>query len=389
MIGIAVITAALVIILSAFNGIEKMIQHIYSEFDSDITITAAKGKTFIESEVDWVNLAKIDGVKSFSRAIEEIVVLRHEKKWVNATLLGVEKDFLDAIQINKKTDNDQFVHLISGEGVLIDKNYGQRLGLIGVGLMQKLNLQIGNPKDRESVLIYAPKRNIKLRPGKTPFNTDRIFLAGAINYNREVNEEIILWLLDNTRDLLRYKNELTHILVDVDPKSGFSNDYVKQKISQILGPRFKLKTNYEKNELIYQTSKSERLVVVVILIFIFILASFNLIASLTMLFLEKKDNMFTLKSMGLTNNQIFQVFLLEGLLISGFGMVIGLIIGYATCFIQLFFELIVIPGPNLAFPVSFSWSDFFLILCSISCLSFIFSYFPVRVLIRNGKQLDR
>jgi lipoprotein-releasing system permease protein len=108
-----------------------------------------------------------------------------------------------------------------------------------------------------------------------------------------------------------------------------------------------------------------------------------------MLFLEKKDNMFTLKSMGLTNNQIFQVFLLEGLLISGFGMVIGLIIGYATCFIQLFFELIVIPGPNLAFPVSFSWSDFFLILCSISCLSFIFSYFPVRVLIRNGKQLDR
>lgn len=389
MIGIAVITAALVIILSAFNGIEKMIQHIYSEFDSDITITAAKGKTFIESEVDWVNLAKIDGVKSFSRAIEEIVVLRHEKKWVNATLLGVEKDFLDAIQINKKTDNDQFVHLISGEGVLIDKNYGQRLGLIGVGLMQKLNLQIGNPKDRESVLIYAPKRNIKLRPGKTPFNTDRIFLAGAINYNREVNEEIILWLLDNTRDLLRYKNELTHILVDVDPKSGFSNDDVKQKISQILGPRFKLKTNYEKNELIYQTSKSERLVVVVILIFIFILASFNLIASLTMLFLEKKDNMFTLKSMGLTNNQIFQVFLLEGLLISGFGMVIGLIIGYATCFIQLFFELIVIPGPNLAFPVSFSWSDFFLILCSISCLSFIFSYFPVRVLIRNGKQLDR
>jgi lipoprotein-releasing system permease protein len=389
MIGIAVITAALVIILSAFNGIEKMIQHIYSEFDSDITITAAKGKTFIESEVDWVNLAKIDGVKSFSRAIEEIVVLRHEKKWVNATLLGVEKDFLDAIQINKKTDNDQFVHLISGEGVLIDKNYGQRLGLIGVGLMQKLNLQIGNPKDRESVLIYAPKRNIKLRPGKTPFNTDRIFLAGAINYNREVNEEIILWLLDNTRDLLRYKNELTHILVDVDPKSGFSNDDIKQKISKILGPQFKLKTNYEKNELIYQTSKSERLVVVVILIFIFILASFNLIASLTMLFLEKKDNMFTLKSMGLTNNQIFQVFLLEGLLISGFGMVIGLIIGYATCFIQLFFELIVIPGPNLAFPVSFSWSDFFLILCSISSLSFIFSYFPVRVLIRNGKHLDR
>jgi lipoprotein-releasing system permease protein len=383
MVGIAVITAALVIILSAFNGMEKMIQHIYSEFDSDITITTVKGKTFVESEVDWAKLAKIEGVKSFSRAIEEIVVLRHEKKWVNATLIGVEKNFLEAIQINKRTENNQFVHLVKGVGTLLDKKTGQTLGLIGGGLMQKLNLQIGNPNDPESVLIYAPKRNIKLRPGKTPFNTDRLFLAGAMNYNREVNEEIILWSLDNARNLLRYENELTHVFVDVNEKSGWSNDDVKQKISEILDPRFEIKTNYEKNELIYQTSKSERLVVVLILIFIFILASFNLIASLTMLFLEKKDNMFTLKSMGFTNTQLFRVFLFEGMLISGTGMIVGLILGYAICFAQLIFELIVIPGPNLAFPIAFSWSDFFLIFGSLACLSFVFSYFPVRVLIGN------
>lgn len=387
MVGIAVITAALVIILSAFNGMEKMIQHIYSEFDSDVTITAAKGKTFVESEVDWSKLVKIEGVKSFSRAVEEIVVLRHEKKWVNAILIGVENNFLEAIQINKRTENNQFVHLVKGEGTLLDKKTGQTLGLIGGGLMQKLNLQIGNPNDPESVLIYAPKRNIKLRPGKAPFNTDRLFLAGAMNYNREVNEEIILWSLDNARNLLRYENELTHILVDVDEKSGWSNDDVKQKISEILDPRFEIKTNYEKNELIYQTSKSERLVVVLILIFIFILASFNLIASLTMLFLEKKDNMFTLKSMGFTNTQLFRVFLFEGMLISGTGMIVGLILGYAICFAQLIFELIVIPGPNLAFPIAFSWSDFFLIFGSLACLSFVFSYFPVRVLIGSAKNL--
>ena len=364
---------------------EKMIQTIYSEFDSDITITARKGKTFGENEVNWSKFAKVDGISSYSKAIEEIVVLRHEKKWVNASLIGVESNFLDAIQINKRNQKGELVHLVNGEGVIFDTKNGQGLGLIGGGLIEKLNLIIGDPNERESIMIYAPKRAIKIRPGKTPFYSDRVLLAGSINYNREVNDEKIIWPLEKTRNLLRYGNELTHILVDVDTKSGFSNEEVKEKIGSVLGSNFTIKTNYEKNELIYQTSKSERLVVIVILIFIFILASFNLIASLTMLFLEKKENMNTLKSIGLSDKYVFQIFLYEGLLISGSGMFFGLLLGYFICFIQVVFELIVIPGPNLAFPVSFSWNDFFIILCSISCLSFSFSYFPVQVLIRNAR----
>jgi lipoprotein-releasing system permease protein len=362
---------------------EKMIQNIYSEFDSDITITAEKSKTFLESEVNWKKLSKVDGIKSFSRGIEEIVVLRHEKKWVNATIVGVEKNFLDAIKISKQGENGEFSHLIIGEGILFDESKGQSLGLIGGGLMQKLNLIIGNPNERESVLIYAPKRNAKLRPGNTPFYTDRMFLAGAINYNREINDEKVIWPLENVRNLLRYEHELTHIFVDVDSDLGISNDVVKEDLKKALGANFKIKTNYEKNELIYQTSKSERLVVIVILIFIFILASFNLIASLTMMFLEKKENMLTLKSIGLTEKNIFKIFLYEGLLISGSGMFFGLLIGYLICYVQLIFEVIIIPGPNLAFPISFSWNDFLLILCSLSILNFAFSYFPVRLLIRN------
>ncbi len=365
---------------------EKMIQTIYSEFDTDISISVTKGKTFNESQVNWSELSKIDGIKSYSRAIEEIVVLRHEKKWVSATLVGIENNFLEAIEINKKNKNGDFAHLISGEGVIQDQKNGQSLGLIGVGLMQKLNLFIGSTNERESILVYAPKRNVKIRPGKTPFHTDRMFVAGAINYNREVNDEKVIWPLENARDLLRYDNELTHIHIDVDQNSGFHNEEVKSKISSTLGPNFKVKTNYEKNELIYQTSKSERLVVVVILIFIFILASFNLIASLTMLYFEKKENMDTLKVIGFSNKNIFQIFLFEGLLISGLGMLIGLVLGYLVCFIQSIFELIVIrTEPFTPFPISFSWGDFFLILFSVTGLSFLFSYFPVRVLIRNSR----
>ncbi len=360
-----------------------MIQNIYSEFDSDISISIKKGKTFNEGQVNWTQLSKIEGIKSYSRAVEEIVVLRHEKKWVNATLLGVEKSFLNAIQLNKIDEKGQLVHLINGEGLIFEPKTGKGLGLIGAGLLQKLNLYIDNPKERESILIYAPKRNAKIRPGKTPFNTERIILAGSMNYNREVNDEKVLWPLKNARDLLRYNDELTHILVDVDESTGLSNNDIKEKLIRILGPNFTVKTNYEKNELIFQTSKSERLVVIVILIFIFILASFNLIASLTMLYLEKKENMLTLKSIGLHESSIFKIFLFEGLLISGFGIILGLVLGYLICFVQLIFEPIVIPGPNLAFPISFSWNDFFLILLSLTGLSFLFSYFPVRYLINN------
>ena len=364
---------------------ESMIQNIYSEFDSDISVSARKGKTFNEAEVNWSDLSKIHGVKSYSRAVEEIVVLRHEKKWVNATLLGVEKTFLNAIQINKINEKGQYLHLINGEGLIFEPKTGRGLGLSGGGLMQKLNLFIENPKERESILIYAPKRNAKIRPGKTPFNSERIFLAGSMNYNREVNDEKVLWPLKNARELLRYNNELTHILIDVDESSGLENNEIKEKLHDVLGAKFKVKTNYEKNELIFQTSKSERMVVIVILIFIFILASFNLIASLTMLFLEKKENLLTLKCIGLTDSNIFRIFLYEGLLISGFGITFGLLFGYLICLVQVFFKLIIIPGPDLPFPISFSLGDFFLILTSLAGLSFLFSYFPVRVLTNNSK----
>ena len=231
--------------------------------------------------------------------------------------------------------------------------------------------------------MYAPKRNLKIRPGKSPFNMERMFLSGVMNYNREINEEKVLWPLDNVRDLLRYDRELTHIFIDVDPNSTLNHEEVKKKIEKVVGASFRVKTNFEKNEIIYKTSKSERVVVVVILIFIFILASFNLIASLTMLYVEKKDNLQTLKSIGLTKRDLFKIFLFEGLLISGSGILFGLILGYLICLVQIYFPLLIVPGAGIPFPIAFSLWDFLLIIFSVSILSFIFSYFPVKYLIKN------
>jgi len=288
-------------------------------------------------------------------------------------LIGVEQNYLQTIDLKK--------HLWAGTSDFEDVNSGKSYGIIGVDLFKKLDGIMPTDGEQERLIIYAPKRNIKIRLGKNPFYTQSVYISGLMNYNKEVNEDKLLWSLGATRDLLNYTSELTHVYVQV--KGDFTNDEVKQKIQKILNSNFTVKTNFEKNELIFQTSKSERVVVIIIMIFIFILASFNLIASLTMLYIEKKDNIKSLESLGLSKEGVFQIFFFEGLLISGIGILAGLFVGYFVCFLQLKFSLLVIPGPNIPFPINTSLSDFFLVFFSVSILSVLFSYFPTKILLKQ------
>ena len=190
-----------------------MIETLYSEFDADITIVANKRKTFDEREIDWKKLAAILEVKSYSKVIEEIVVLRHEKKWVNATLIGVEQNYLQTIDLKK--------HLWAGTSTFEDVNSEKSFGIIGVDLFKKLDGIMPTDGEQERLIIYAPKRNIKIRLGKNPFYTQAVFISGIMNYNKEVNEDKLLWPLAATRELLNYSSELTHVYVQV--KGEFTN----------------------------------------------------------------------------------------------------------------------------------------------------------------------
>ena len=370
--GVMIITAALVVLLSAFNGIEKMIEQLYSEFDPPITIQHIQRKTFFDNELDLRKLQKIPGVKSVSKEIEEIVVLRHEQKWINARLYGVEKSFLSECHLQK--------HLINHIGA--NAYQDGRFAYIGADLMQNLRLSLGTI-EKDEVLLYAPKRNVKIRLGKAPFFSSRIPIDGAVNFNKEVNNSALLWDFQSASDLLGYQNEISKIYVSVSP--GFSNVEVKNKIIESIGSKnFSIKTNLEKNELIFKTSKSERLVVFIILLFVFVLAAFNLVASLTMLYVEKKESIKLLTAIGMTRKGIFNVFFFEGLLISSLGILFGLALGYLVCFIQIKTAFLIIPGANVPFPIVFTLSDLGLILGAVSALSFLFSFFPVRILVKNA-----
>ena len=371
--GITVITAALVILLSTFNGIESMIEQLYSDFDPDISIKPTSGKTFYESELSKKELSAISGVKYVTRMIEEVVVVKHEQKWVNANLIGVEEPFLSGTKMS--------THIIEGQG-LLNKNASPR-ALVGARLFDQLDAYIPQEVGEEQFVLYAPKREAKIRLGSSPFSAERIAISGRFDFNKEVNSQAIVVPFQFAHDLLRYNEELTGYGIFIADEASAKE--TKERIQVQLGSQFEVKTSLEKNALIFKTSQSEKIIVIVILLFVFVLASFNLVASLTMIFLEKKENIQTLIHLGANRITIERMFFIEGMLIAGRGIVFGLLIGYVTCFSQLQFGWLTMPGTDgQAFPIVLSFVDGLVILLSVGFLSIFFSYFPVRSLIKKN-----
>jgi lipoprotein-releasing system permease protein len=363
----------MVILLSAFNGIEEMISKLYTSFDAPITISHQARKSFLLREINTEKLLKIPEVKELGKEIEELVVLRKNQRWINANMHAVDATFLKNANVSK--------HLINGVGVDATKKEG--FAFLGADIFLKLNMGLGSSQN--NMQLYAPKRNAKMRLGKTPFHLKQLFVEGALNYNQEINGSVLLLDYGVAANLLNMSGSCSRILVYVKERSNL--EAVKQDIQKMLGDQFLVQTIYEKNELIFKTSKSERLIVFVMLLFVFVLASFNLVASLTMLIHEKQQNIIILKSIGLNKKQRFQVFFFEGLLLSFLGVFIGLCFGLVICWTQQLFGWLVVPGANVPFPIVFKATDFINIILAASVLSFLFTFFPVRFLLfRNDTE---
>ena len=208
-----------------------------------------------------------------------------------------------------------------------------------------------------------------------------------MNFNKEVNAEFVVVPIRLAKELLEYESDITSIYIEAI--EGFENDELKENLKEFLGSNFIVKTNYEKNELIYKTSKTEKIIVIIILLFVFILAAFNLVASLTMLFIEKMGNIKTMISFGTNKKTIFQIFFFEGLIISAKGIIIGLILGYSICFIQIYGNILQMPNSGGdSFPMKINLIDGFLIIGLVSVLSFLASFLPVKFLLKRNFEKD-
>ena len=366
-------TAAMVIVLSAFNGIEGLVLTLFNSFESDIKIEAVHAKTFDRAFINQEIYNDAD-IVNYSEVIEETVIIKNNDEYTFGTIKGVDDSF---IQMVKMED-----HIWDGEPILHDGE--NSYGLVGIGALQNLGGYIYQiPGQYDRFTVFSPNRNEKIKKNSTSaFEISKISIIGTFSYNNNVDNSHLIVPLEYAQKVLNFGNDIT--AVEIDYTDDLDLELKKNKIQALVGSDFLVKTAYEQNELIYKTSKSEKWLTIILLGFIFFLGTFNMIASLAMLVIEKKDNLRTLIAMGAQKSQMERTFFYVGLLINALGMLIGLGLGYLICAVQINFGILRMEGGMVEFfPVDVRFSDFLIILTITTIIGTIAAYFPSKLLIKK------
>jgi len=371
--GVAVGTMALIIVLSVFNGLEKMVSSIFNTFDPDIKITAAEGKTFFADTTRLRLLADNDGVSCYSLTIEENALLKYGERQYIATIKGVDKNYI------KVTDIDS--SMWEGEFILEAPN-GRPYAVPGLGVSQYLGIRVNfiTPLN-----IYIPRKSSGTSlDAENAFNRKYIFPSGIFEVEKEYDSKYIYLPLGFAREITENEDAVSAIEVkfadNADPGS------MKKRISKIYGKEFLVQTRYEQQEIFYKVMRSERLAIFLILTLILIIASFNIIGSLTMLIIEKERDIEILKSLGADNDLIRKIFIFEGWLISIIGAFSGLILGFLICWLQQTFGLVRLQTETLimdAYPVVLKIKDFIIVPATVLLIGYWAAWYPVRYLTRK------
>ncbi len=370
-IGVAVGTMALIVVLSVFNGFESLVESLFNAFDPDIEITAAEGKTFIPDSTEIQVLQDHENIALYTEVVEENALLRYEDQQYIATIKGVGSNY------GQLTGIDSVI--IEGDFILKD-DHKRNYAVVGLGVQYYLSIGLNFASP---LFIYVPRENVS-NPTRA-FKRKDIFPSGVFSIEKEIDSKYVLVPLDFSRELLGMQNEVTGLEVEVKDKDKVKT--TQKDLKKSLGDDFIIKNRFEQKAFFYKVMRSEKWAIFFILTFILIIASFNIIGSLTMLIIEKKKDMYTLQSMGANLKLIRQIFLLEGWMITLSGAIIGLVLGFLTAWMQETFELIKLQGANSfvvsAYPVEMKLSDFGVIFLTVSLIGFIAAWYPVHYITKK------
>ncbi len=376
-LGVAVGTMALVVVLSVFNGFDELIRSLFNSFNPDLKITVAEGKTFIPDAEKFNKIKNLEGVADFAEILEDKALLRHNKKQTIATVKGVSENFREISGIDTM--------VISGNFQLESKE--ENYTLIGQGIAYFLDINVNvNRNYIFPITVYVPRRSEKVTmdPARA-INKKYIFPSGIFSIEQNHDSKYIIVPLAFARELFGFNREVSAIEVKLSEKANLKN--IQNSIKEILGNKYEIKNRYQQDELFYKTMQSEKYAIFLILVFILIVASFNVIGSLTMLILEKKFDISTLRSLGTDLATIKKVFLYEGWLISILGAVIGLIIGLFICWLQIKYKLIKLVGSGTfvidSYPVNIEISDIIAVLFAVILIGFIAAWYPIRYITKK------
>jgi len=369
MVVIGVVAAAMVVVLSTMNGIAELVESIYSPFDQDITITPAEGKTFERTALARNALYALPDVSRGSWIVEENVLLRCGDQQSVATLKGVEPQYLEMSKM------EQFIY--TGKATL--KGNSGPTAIMGIALKVELDV----PLD-DGILapleISAPVRGRKLsKYQQGAFEHTAVAVSGSYTMNMEFDAKYAVVPLELAVDLLQYDSAVSAL--ELQLVAGSDLDRVAAEIRAMVGTDFLVRTRHQKNVLMYQTNASEKFFTFIVLAFIGLIGAFNIIASLTMMMIEKQRDMRTLLGMGATPGTVRRVFLYEGVLLVAVGTVGGILLGLAICYAQIHFEFVELAGSVVeSYPVKVLGSDLLLVFATVMAIGLLAAWVPLRSL---------
>ncbi len=373
MLGVFIGSAALIIILSVYNGFEKVILNLYSNFTPELKIEPKQGKTFDPNTAYFNALHHDPRLFSFTEVLEEKALIRYgQTGQFIGTVMGVSDEFLKNGQLDSTIEKGSFTL----------KADGRYMAVIGATVQGKLSVNI---HDQLSALqIYSPRRDASSAADPTSeFEVRYINPSGIFNIQQDFNS-LVITPIDFMRDLLNEPKNVSAI--DLNYKKGTDLNAVEKDITDKVGTTFTIKNRYEQNAGLYKTLNYERWFIYMILTFVLIIAIFNIIGSLTMLVMDKQKDIAILTSLGADKKLIQRIFFYEGMMISFIGCIAGMIVGLIFCILQEQFALIKF-GDNLtaidAYPVALKFVDFILVFLTVTGIAAIASGISARLSIKR------
>ncbi|MCK9422709.1 MAG: FtsX-like permease family protein [Bacteroidales bacterium] len=368
-VGVAIGAMALIIVLSVFNGFEKLVVSLFSSFNPDMQVTVRHGKTFDINKIPLDQLRKIPGIVHLTDVIEEDALIKYKEKQTIVTIKGVGQEFIHMSGIDTM--------MAEGDFKLQDKD--QNFAVLGYGIASTIG---ANLKDYlNPLVVYVPRRDASLSGGfENAFSSDVIFPAGFFSIQQDYDVKYVLLPLRFVQNLLDYGNERTGL--EMSLARGSDQQKIQRQIETFMGNEFRVQNRFQQQEILYKIMRSEKLYIFLILSFILFMATFNVIGSLSMLILDKRKDIALLRSMGASQRIIRWIFFIEGILISLIGAVAGLVLGAAVCWIQIRYGIIALGSPDSSFvvsayPVHLQIADFVLVFTTVLSIGFLAAWYPV------------
>ena len=376
-IGMAIGTAALIIIMSVYNGFDSLIRSMMGNVEPDLLITPVSGKVFVpEGEVyDWIY--DQEAVASMSCVLQEQVFINYDGKQGLAKAKGVDWIYEEETPLRE--------HLVEGEFRLHKGDIP--LAAVGASLAYELGL---SPRFLAPVEVYFPARDRKISTSN-PFaslESIKVWPSCTFAVNADVDSELMILPIEKMRELLEYDDEVSAIELRLTTGTGEKEAArLQEEISARLGSGFNVKDRFQQNESLYKMMKYEKAAIYMILLFVIIIIAFNIFGSLSMLIIEKKSDIETLRSLGAQDSLIRRIFVLEGWLISLIGMGAGLVVGIAFSLLQQHLGFIKMPGHFTvqAYPIIISFSDILLTIAGVAVIGYIIALLPTASLSRKAK----